>query len=237
MAAEPRLDEGARDDLMATKRRLDEAERASTTEKLLHRRSSAPTPRQEARDAALRRLRPFSRGTRTNTFGKPRSPPQRALPHPQPVQHRAVQGAALPITMMNSYVDGRLHANTRKAVKRARCAMLFATYDYEKRPYYFHPDRRKVQWHPPPNQDAILVCSSLLPRGRSSRRRERGRPGPPVVSRRWFLGASPSATAAVRSRRRSNQRVRNHGTRGCGVGRALESPKPQPILLIQKPAT
>ena len=30
-----RLDEGARDDLMATKRRLDEAERASTTEKLL----------------------------------------------------------------------------------------------------------------------------------------------------------------------------------------------------------
>ena len=71
--------------------------------------------------------------------------------------------------MMNSSLasTGAFTANTRKRRQSKACEMRdgwFATYDYENaRPYYFHPDRRKVQWHPPPNQDAVLVSYGKSP--------------------------------------------------------------------------
>ena len=62
---------------------------------------------------------------------------------------------------------GAFTANTRKRRQSKACEMRdgwFATYDYENaRPYYFHPERRKVQWHPPPNQDAVLVSYGKSP--------------------------------------------------------------------------
>ena len=40
----------------------------------------------------------------------------------------------------------------------------YASFDYEKaRPYYFHPDRRVVQWEPPPGQEAVLVSYGRSP--------------------------------------------------------------------------
>ena len=160
---------------MATKRRLDEAERASTTEKLLQLSQQCAqlhvkrlaTPRYEAPPSTFSRrdqdeiqslkaeIAALNGALKSHILSQSNQPSKvpRFAPH----------------TMMNSSLasTGAFTANTRKRRQSKACEMRdgwFATYDYENaRPYYFHPDRRKVQWHPPPNQDAVLVSYGKSP--------------------------------------------------------------------------
>ena len=171
-----RLDEGARDDLMATKRRLDEAERASTTEKLLQ-------LSQQCAQLHVKRLATPRYEAPPSTFSRRDQDEIQSLKAEIAALNGALKSHILsqsntgpskvprfaPHTMMNSSLasTGAFTANTRKRRQSKACEMRdgwFATYDYENaRPYYFHPERRKVQWHPPPNQDAILVSYGKSP--------------------------------------------------------------------------
>ena len=129
-----RLDEGARDDLMATKRRLDEAERASTTDKLLQLSQQCAqlhvkrlaTPRYEAPPSSFS-VRDQGRDKFIESRDR-RLQRRFEVAHPQPVQYRvSLQSRAFaPQTMMNSSLasTGAFTANTRKRrqSKPARCA-------------------------------------------------------------------------------------------------------------------
>lgn len=173
--APAQLDERSRDDLMATKRRLDEAERATTTEKLmqlsqqcaqLHVKRLA-TPADAAPPSSLSRRDQDEIATLRAEIASLNGALQ---------SHILTQGRQLervprfaPQTGMNSSLSstGMFTTNTRKRRQSKACELKggwFATYDYEAaRPYYFHPDRRKVQWAPPPGQDAILVSYGKSP--------------------------------------------------------------------------
>ena len=116
---------------MATKRRLDEAERATTTEKLLQLSQQCAqlhvkrlaTPRHEAPPST------FSRRTRTkfNPQGRDRRLEWRfEIAHPFSIKYRAVEGAALRAAHHDELfirVDGGFTANTRKRRQSKACEM------------------------------------------------------------------------------------------------------------------